>query len=74
MCLQERQYAMCDASLPCIFTVDEILATGRAAAAGLAHLHNEHRLLHGDMKSANILVSRDLSTIKVRVESETSVI
>ena len=49
------------------------MAIDRVRLAGLAHLHNEHRLLHGDMKSANILVSRDLSTIKVRVESETSV-
>ena len=44
---------------------EEIRTVGRAVAAGLAYLHNEHHLLHGDVKSANILLSRDLRRVKI---------
>ncbi|XP_015199323.2 lymphokine-activated killer T-cell-originated protein kinase homolog [Lepisosteus oculatus] len=34
-------------------------------ARGLKYLHNEKRLLHGDMKSCNIVVKGDFETIKI---------
>ena len=37
----------------------------RAVAAGLTYLHTVHRLMHGDVKSANVLLSRDLTRIKL---------
>lgn len=48
-----------------LFSAAEILGVSRCIASGLAYLHSEHRLMHGDVKSANVLVSRDLSTVKV---------
>ena len=44
---------------------DEIIRAGLAIARGLAYLHTEHQLLHGDVKSSNVLVSRDLATVKI---------
>ena len=44
---------------------EEIRSVGREVAAGLDYLHREHQLLHGDIKSANILLSRDLSSVKI---------
>jgi len=43
--------------------VEEIRRIGLAIATGLAYLHSEHSLLHGDVKSANVLLSRDLERI-----------
>ena len=76
--VQERQFAIASASryggcispsreerAGAVFSADEILRVGRCTSAGLAYLHNEHRLMHGDVKSANVLVSRDLRLVKV---------
>ena len=38
---------------------------GNCIAAGLAYLHNKHHLMHGDVKSANILLTRDLARVKI---------
>lgn len=38
---------------------------GKCISAGLAYLHNKHHLMHGDVKSANILLSRDLARVKI---------
>ena len=48
-----------------VFTPSEVYIIGHRIAAGLAYLHNQHHLMHGDVKSANILLSRDLQRIKV---------
>ena len=48
-----------------IMRPEEIRSVGRAVAAGLNYLHAEHQLLHGDVKSANILLSRDLNEVKI---------
>ena len=45
------------------FAPAEVASIGRAVASALEYLHTEHRLMHGDVKSANILLSRDLSCI-----------
>ena len=63
--IQERSFAEVGSSRPALFSCDEVLRVGRAVAAGLAYLHEEHHLLHGDIKSANVLVSRDLEAVKV---------
>lgn len=69
--IQERQFAACgtpeaecmsparlrSASTP-PFAADEIVHIGLQVARGLAYLHVKHQLLHGDVKSANVLVSR----------------
>uniref|UniRef100_H3DPB2 PDZ binding kinase n=1 Tax=Tetraodon nigroviridis TaxID=99883 RepID=H3DPB2_TETNG len=34
-------------------------------ARGLQYLHNEKRLLHGDMKSCNVVIKGDFETIKI---------
>ena len=47
------------------FAPAEVASIGRAVASALEYLHTEHRLMHGDVKSANILLSRDLSCVKV---------
>lgn len=48
-----------------LFAADEIGLVGRSIARGLSYLHREHRVLHGDIKSANVLVSRDLRVVKI---------
>jgi PDZ-binding kinase len=48
-----------------VFNPSEVANVGHDVASGLAYLHNEHRLLHGDVKSSNILLSRDLQRIKL---------
>ena len=40
-------------------------SVARGVASGLSYLHDHHSLLHGDIKSANVLVSRALDTIKL---------
>lgn len=37
----------------------------RDVACGLRYLHEEKRLLHGDLKSANILIQGDFKTAKI---------
>lgn len=48
-----------------LLRADEVMHCGLAIARGLAYMHVEHKLLHGDIKSANVLVSRDLKTVKI---------
>ena len=48
-----------------VFSAAEAAQIAHAIAAGLAYLHGSHRLMHGDVKSANILLARDLSRIKL---------
>ena len=48
-----------------VFNPHEMCRIGHEIASGLAYLHTEHRLLHGDVKSANILLSRDLAAVKI---------
>ena len=48
-----------------VFSAAETAQIAHAIAAGLAYLHGSHRLMHGDVKSANILLARDLSRIKL---------
>lgn len=47
------------------FPAAEILKIGYEIAKGLEYLHHEVFLLHGDMKSYNILISLDHSTVKI---------
>ena len=47
------------------FLADEMVHCGTAVARGLAYLHEEQQLLHGDVKSSNVLVSRDLAVVKI---------
>ena len=47
------------------FGSEEIVHIGMQISQGLAYLHVEQRVLHGDVKSANVLVSRDLRTVKI---------
>jgi len=61
--VQERQFARIqygehDRSRP-LFSPDEVLSVGCAVAGALAYLHTEHRTLHGDVKSANVLLSSE---------------
>ena len=49
----------------CFFSADEVALIGRSVSSGLAYLHTEHHTMHGDVKSANILVSRDLTRVKI---------
>ena len=48
-----------------VFTAAEVGTIAHAIASGLLYLHTEHHLLHGDVKSANILLSRDLARVKI---------
>lgn len=48
-----------------LFQPHEVSRVGHEIAQGLAYLHNAHHLLHGDVKSANILLSRDLARVKI---------
>ena len=62
---QERQFELGCAPRP-FFLAVEAVTVSRGIALALVHLHREMHLLHGDMKSANVLVSRDFSLVKVR--------
>lgn len=61
--LHERQHL--STSETSHFAPAEIFAVARGVASGLSYLHDHHSLLHGDIKSANVLVSRALDTIKL---------
>ena len=39
--------------------------TCRSVASALDYLHREKRILHGDMKSGNVLVIGDFKTVKI---------
>ncbi|XP_066593959.1 lymphokine-activated killer T-cell-originated protein kinase [Prorops nasuta] len=47
------------------FAAYYILKVGYEVAKGLEYLHNTAHILHGDIKSYNILVSKDFSTVKL---------
>lgn len=47
------------------FTCDEILKVAWSIAKALDFLHNHHKLLHGDIKSANVLVRGDFEKVKL---------
>lgn len=46
-------------------TIGEILSWARQIASGLKHLHLDLRMLHRDIMSRNIMVSRDRKLIKI---------
>ncbi|XP_067881796.1 lymphokine-activated killer T-cell-originated protein kinase homolog isoform X1 [Heterodontus francisci] len=47
------------------FPASTILKVALHVAYGLKYLHNEQRLLHGDIKSCNIVIKKDFETIKI---------
>ncbi|XP_048386505.1 lymphokine-activated killer T-cell-originated protein kinase homolog [Stegostoma tigrinum] len=47
------------------FPASTILKVALHVACGLKYLHNEKRLLHGDIKSSNIVIKGDFQTIKI---------
>ncbi|KAJ8031307.1 Lymphokine-activated killer T-cell-originated protein kinase [Holothuria leucospilota] len=47
------------------FPAEDILKTALATAKALSYIHNEHKVLHGDLKSANILIKGDFESIKL---------
>lgn len=65
--IQERQFHRIQAgdlgrSRP-LFSPNEILTVVCGVASALHHLHTEHKILHGDIKSANILLSLRASNL-----------
>ena len=61
--IQERQFELGCPPRPFLAAAD-VLAVATGIALALVHLHDEMGLLHGDIKSANVLVARDLSLVK----------
>lgn len=47
------------------FPAKNILQVGFEIAKGLNYLHHTMHILHGDIKSGNILVSHDFSVVKL---------
>ena len=47
------------------FSQEEILKVAFGVAKGLAYLHNEFKILHGDMKSGNVLIRGDFEAVKI---------
>ncbi|XP_006824261.1 lymphokine-activated killer T-cell-originated protein kinase homolog [Saccoglossus kowalevskii] len=47
------------------FAAREIYQVAVSVAEGLNYLHNEKKLLHGDLKSANVLITGDFESIKI---------
>ena len=47
------------------FPASAVEAVVRGCAEALSYLHGEKKLLHGDIKSANILVLGDFQTVKL---------
>ena len=62
--IQERQFEIGSVSGP-LLAAPEIMCVCRGVALALVHLHNVVDVLHGDIKSANVLVSRDLGCVKL---------
>ena len=48
-----------------LFAANEILKIGYEIVKGLEYLHHTAHILHGDVKSYNVLVSDDYSIIKL---------
>lgn len=48
-----------------IFAAKDILYVGYEMAKGLEYLHHTVYILHGDIKSYNVLVSKDLKKVKL---------
>ncbi|XP_076612660.1 lymphokine-activated killer T-cell-originated protein kinase homolog [Chaetodon auriga] len=47
------------------FPADSIQKVALHVARGLQYLHNEKKLLHGDMKSCNVVIRGDFETVKI---------
>ena len=47
------------------FPADKILRVAHEMAKGLEYLHHTVRILHGDIKSYNVLVSKKLDVVKL---------
>ncbi|XP_013414485.1 lymphokine-activated killer T-cell-originated protein kinase [Lingula anatina] len=47
------------------FPVDQIIKVASNVASALEYLHNEKKLLHGDLKSGNILVKGNFDEVKL---------
>jgi len=47
------------------FTYEEILKVSWAIANALSYLHNEKKILHGDIKSGNVLIRGDFEAVKL---------
>lgn len=47
------------------FTSEEILKVSWAIANALSYLHNEKKILHGDIKSGNVLIRGDFEAVKL---------
>ncbi|KAE8605681.1 hypothetical protein XENTR_v10015284 [Xenopus tropicalis] len=47
------------------FPATDILKVAENMARGLKYLHNEKRILHGDIKSSNVVVKGDFESVKI---------
>ena len=47
------------------FTADQILKVAWCVSNALDFIHNKHKLLHGDLKSGNVLVRGDFEQVKL---------
>lgn len=47
------------------FTYDEILKVSWFVANALSYIHNEKKILHGDIKSGNVLIRGDFEAVKL---------
>ncbi|XP_038607469.1 lymphokine-activated killer T-cell-originated protein kinase [Tachyglossus aculeatus] len=47
------------------FPADTILKVALNMARGLKYLHNEKKLLHGDIKSSNVVIKGDFEAVKI---------
>ncbi|PIK52247.1 putative lymphokine-activated killer T-cell-originated protein kinase-like [Apostichopus japonicus] len=47
------------------FPARDVLKVALAVAKALSYIHNEHKVLHGDLKSANVLIQGDFEKIKL---------
>ena len=47
------------------FTYSEILKVSWAIANALSYIHNEKKILHGDVKSGNVLIRGDFEAVKL---------
>lgn len=47
------------------FPADTILKVALSMARGLKYLHNDKNILHGDLKSSNVVINGDFESIKI---------